>query len=296
MSEQHVEKEEKVTPESATHTTASDEKEQALLRTLMQQLQEKKDQGVQLPTAIVTPATTPLEENKQPEDVVMVQEVEKKRKAVNYPEPDGGTDVVVPKEPVEPQTKVPRTEVTPAKAKVTLEKLLTMKVDEIDELDSGQLADIEMGDLIKANASTAIKNAVRLRKSSSAQKQKAEKEEGQKQREADLEAFNKVRHKISLEGNWNKHYSGTGRDDWRFTKFLNQKGYSTADLIDIVVKSSALAGGQHCQFMNPAYSHHIFKVEIDLGGFFGDELLKGMNITAGVTGNNVIVYHAGPRD
>ena len=296
MSEQHVEKEEKVTPESATHTTASDEKEQALLRTLMQQLQEKKDQGVQLPTAIVTPATTRLEENKQPEDVVMVQEVEKKRKAVDYPEPDGGTDVVVPKEPVEPEKKVPRKEVTPAKAKVTLEKLLTMKVDEIDELDSGQLADIEMGDLIKANASTAIKNAVRLRKSSSAQKQKAEKEEGKKQREADLEAFNRVRRNISLEGNWDKHYKGDQKGDREFTQFLDRNGYTTKSLIDTVVKSSALADGQYCKFMDPDYNHHEFKVEIDLYRFFDNELLKGMNIAAGVTAKNVIVYHAGRRN
>lgn len=121
-------------------------------------------------------------------------------------------------------------------------------------------------------------------------------EEAKKQRGADLEAFNKVRDTVKLTGSWNKHYQGTEKGDNQFTAFLKNKGWSTKQLIETVVTSATLAGGQYCQFMDPPRSHEICKVQIDLSGSFSDSLLKDMTIAAAVTNEYLEVFHAGPRD
>lgn len=288
-------KEEQVNPVGSTSGTAagSEQKEQALLQVLMQRFGEAKAEGMPLPDFVapmVTLVTTsqegqPVQSTStqppvqvSPTDIEMTEET-KKRKAEGAPQPA-----------TEPETKVARKDVPAEPAKLTVEKLGNMTAAQIEDLDPGQLTHIEMNQLLKAPRE--VRDAVRLLKNPSVQKQKAEQKEKKQQRGSDLAAFSAVQNNVRLIGSWNKHYGGSEKGDKEFTQFVDQQRYSTEELIRAVVGSSQVAA--HCTFTDSDRANRICEVQIDLQGFFKNGLLRGMTINAGITQKSVEVFHAGP--
>jgi hypothetical protein len=289
-------KEEQVNPVGSTSGTAagSEQNEQAFLQVLMQRFGEAKAGGIPLPDSvapIVTLVTTsqegqPVQSTStqppvqvSPTDIEMTEET-KKRKAEGAPQPA-----------TEPETKVARKDVQAEPAKLTVEKLSNMTAAQIEDLDPGQLTHIEMNQLLKAPRE--VRDAVRLLKNPSAQKQKAEQKEKKQQRGSDLAAFSAVKGNIELTGSWNKHYGGTEKGDAEFTAFLDRKGYTTRRLIEMVIGSSGVA--QHCRFEEPARAQQICQFTIDLYGFFDDRQMQDMTIGGSVTKDSLEVFHAGRR-
>jgi hypothetical protein len=293
----------------ATDTGSADKKdEEALLQAYMQALKEKQDQGVQLPTEIVPTATTSQDDSTQPvqvnlQDTEMPRVADLKRKAENYPEPDGGKDVTsvaeqplpVAEKPLEPEKKVPRKDVPQEPAKLTPQDIAKKTVAEAKKLTASQLAEgIEMSHLVKAGVSREVRDIIRPLIDPSVRKQQQQLEEKKQQVADRVKDFNAVKGNIQQAGDWFSHYNGTAQNDIRLRRFMDRKGYTPQTLIERVVGSSRLAEGQYCAFRNSDRANRICEVVIDLGAFFEDEQMHGMNIAAGITDDALEVFHLGP--
>lgn len=187
--------------------------------------------------------------------------------------------------------------------RLTAADIKTMSASEIGRLNTGHVGHITMKDLVKAGVSPENRVAFRgitggVTGEDGLIRQK-EWEKGKEDLYNDgMKAFNAICHNVRLAPTATKHSTGGGGgDEWhqdgdnRFQEFLQNKKYTVAELVDIVVNHRDV--GQYCTFADPERGD-LYDVTIDLAGFFRDDLLRRMTIYAGITEKCLRVYHVGP--
>lgn len=328
MSDQAPERTTEQTGQSGSAITRSEaELEQAILG----ELQLLSAQGLTLPPSlpvqpppqqpqatVVTPITTTAPEGAEPVAPASTQEsvlvsspqdadvpqvpVETKKRRIGDDLIPGSEDTDMREQPSqgvekpgEVITTVAELDAPPVPAKLTVEQILLMSVEDIGKLNPRDVAHIEMPDLVRARASQQIKSAFRPLKDPSVRVQQVQQQARKRKNTSALSDFNAVKNNIKYVGSWNKHYDGTEKGDKEFTQFLRQKRYSTKDLIQRVIGSSRVEEGKFCTFTDSDREHRICEVSIDLYSFYDNEpLLRGNTISVGVTDKSLEVFHAGP--
>lgn len=206
----------------------------------------------------------------------------------------------VPQETTVPQQTVTITSPTPtptptppAEKQLTADDIVKMKASDIGKLTQQQVAHLSPADLVKAQATREQKSAFRLVWDSKAQEQQGIQEDKKRRATDWSEAFKSARRKrISIAGSCNKHYNGTEKGDWEFTKFVDANYRSVRDLITGVLGDSRVTG--FCTFMASREGTDICEFRLDLNDYFDNASLRGMSIRGGVTEEGLSVFHAGP--
>jgi hypothetical protein len=286
-----------------TGQTPSEKPEEALLKALMQGLQQAQERGETLPssftappsteqqtqTTIVTPVPETSQQSGEPTTLVTPS---KKRKQTERPS-RVSTETLASEKPAETVTTVPEKSVPSEPPKVTARQIAEMSAAQVSKLKLSQVEGISSADLVREQAPRDVKSAFRLLTSAEAQGQ-AEKLQVKKQKTDELlTAFSKVKNKFHRAGDLEKHYYGTSEEDKRFRRFLEEKGYTPEAFVKRVLGSSRVEA--HCTFETSDRQDEICEVTIDLRGFYDDQRMTRMTIGAGVTAVSLEVFHVGPR-